>query len=91
MQILIFLEHRLKLLARIEHCGMITSAKNIANSLQCIVHTVFEEVHSDLARDHVLLLTILADEVFCFKSKMLRNMIEKILITTHLTNRFNES
>ena len=90
MQILIFLEHSFQLFARIEHCGMIASAKNIPNSLQCIVHTVFEEVHSDLARDHVLLLTILADEVFCFESKMLRNMIEKILITTYLTNRFNK-
>ena len=90
MQILIFLEHSLKFLARIEHCGMIASAKNIPNPLKCIVHTIFEEVHGDLTRNHVLFLTVLTDEVFCFKSKMLRNMIEKILITTYLTDWFNE-
>lgn len=80
--LLIFFHYLFEFFARVHYSCMISSRKNIPNAFICIMKTIFQKIHSHLSWNHIFLFSILRKEHTNLDSKMSRNCLYKIFITT---------
>jgi hypothetical protein len=64
---------------------MVATREYIPDAFVGVVEFVFEEIHRDLARDHVFFFTILREECADLDTEVSRDRLDQVLITTATT------
>lgn len=69
-KVLVFFEDGFEFLARVEDCRMIASGEDVSDTLISIVHTILEEVHSNLTGNHIFFPAIVSEDGAFFYTEM---------------------
>lgn len=80
MEILVFFEDGFELAARIEHRGVVAAGENVPDAFVGVVHLVLQEVHGDLAGDHVFLLAFLAEDGLLVDAEMFADRADQLVV-----------
>lgn len=64
---------------------MVTTGEYIPDAFVGVIELVLEEIHRDLARDHVFFFTILREECTDLDTEVSRDCLDQILIATAAT------